>query len=569
MKSGSPEPKQNLTPDSPNGGGDTPSSRGGPALEAELETLKQRLAGAESSLRTMRWVGSAAAALFTAGTIGAVTLAATHSGVSQSDRATIRAPFRVVDAQGKPLLHLDADQNGPQLRLFDRAGEPITSLGATPEGGIFRVSSRGGKGNLQLYADSHGGQITLSGQNQSHPVAWLGSKEEGGGLGIYDAAGSPVAWVTTGKDRRGLSVGDQAGHPVAWLGAAREGGVAVYNRSGKMAAYLTISRGSGSLAVYDPTRKKSSTLTADTDLSGDRVMSGPSIAAAAPANPAAGAKLSHVTMRPQASADPGWLLHRSSTQAVPPAQHPAEHPASMAPPLTGAAHSTQVATTAAASHTPKPAAPLTAIGPENEAGPQGMIGGKPGPAGGVAARAPEEAELTGGGSSAGRARSEQKRALEGTHLDSSIPAASVHHQQKLARAAQPTTTVAPLPAGGDIAGKAPQVHPSGRAATTHRSMRHHRHGRRHHSRRAHHRHSRRQRRSLRGRHHRRHHARHSSHRLARRSSHPGNRAHRLAERTGTPIHPQRLAAGAAGPASPAIATKPQHSPTVALPVDPD
>jgi hypothetical protein len=573
MKSGPPEPTWHVASDKTKGAEATPSSRSGHSIEAELDALKQRLAGAESALQTTRRVGSAGIGMMMVGTAVAVVLATTRSGAERSERTTLRAPFRVVDARGKLLLHLDADQNGTQLSLFDGAGKPVTLLGATPEGGIFRISSRGDRGNLQLYSDAHGGQIALSGQNKARPEVWLGAKEEGGGLGVYDEAGSPVAWITTSKDRRGLSVGDHAGRPVAWLGAAREGGVALYNRSGKTAAYLTISQGSGSLAVYDPAHKKAATLTADTDLS-DHPVPGPAMAAGGPALPAAGGKLTQLATSPRMSTDTGWLLHRNAVPAAPEHRHPAAHQALVAPPLPGAARSPQVALAPqASSPSVKPATSRAVIGPESETGPQGAAGVKPTPAEAGSGQAPVgKTPPAQGESSASTAQPLPNRFLHGTRPGPGTAAGSFALNQKPLLTARPSTSL-DRPHATQTSRPNPswQFHPAGRATTARRSVRRHRHGHRHHTRGAH-RYHRRHRRWLSHSHHRRHHAHRGSRRLARRPLHSrrGKTSHRRAERSGALLRPRHAESAATGGARfSAAAREPKHSSAVTPPTDPD
>src|SRR5436189_847 len=80
-------------------------------MEKRIVDLEQRLARAERLARGM--FVFALAVLF-----GALTLMTARSAETQPRATTVKAPFRVVDDQGKLLLEVGADQERSVLRLF-------------------------------------------------------------------------------------------------------------------------------------------------------------------------------------------------------------------------------------------------------------------------------------------------------------------------------------------------------------------------------------------------------------------------------------------------------------------
>ena len=102
--------------------------------------LQQRLAEAESLMRSTRWLAAIISGIACLVAIGGLALLATRPGQAFGEGSVLKAPFSVVDEQGQVLLHMGLDKDGPQLRLSRPSGDLIGSLGATEEGGSLIVA---------------------------------------------------------------------------------------------------------------------------------------------------------------------------------------------------------------------------------------------------------------------------------------------------------------------------------------------------------------------------------------------------------------------------------------------
>lgn len=142
----------------------TAAPQRGTGLEAQLQELEARLARAEAEIashrRSRRW-------LTLAGALALALLGLTSSRPARTAEtaSTVKAPFRVVDDHGQPLLEV-GKAGIPYLRMFSASRTPAVEIYATKWGG-------------GLNARNQVGRI----------VAVLDTREKGVNLCIYDDQG--------------------------------------------------------------------------------------------------------------------------------------------------------------------------------------------------------------------------------------------------------------------------------------------------------------------------------------------------------------------------------------------
>lgn len=102
----------------------------------------------------------------------------------EAERGTVRAPFFVVDAAGRPLLMVtppDAEISQTSLVLFGPQGHPAVSLSAREEGGFIHSHASTGQPVMGLGPEEgNQGAITIY-NGQGSFAAWLGAKPDGSG----------------------------------------------------------------------------------------------------------------------------------------------------------------------------------------------------------------------------------------------------------------------------------------------------------------------------------------------------------------------------------------------------
>jgi hypothetical protein len=103
-------------------------------MEAELFELKRRLARAERQTRTLL-------ILFFAAIVAGVILTAARPATTQTVSTTVKAPFTVVDDQGRRLVEIGRGNGGDgSVTTFSHRGNfALTSLGSGDSGGQLHI----------------------------------------------------------------------------------------------------------------------------------------------------------------------------------------------------------------------------------------------------------------------------------------------------------------------------------------------------------------------------------------------------------------------------------------------
>lgn len=176
-----------------------------------LLQLDRRLAFAEARVR---WLTRAGVVLIL---LSGGVLAARPAAV-QPELSTVRAPFRVVDDQGRTLLQVDASENRaqpgqrlPRIELFSPVGKRSAGLYVTPGGGTVAVTDWQGEGGASMGAVGSSGILHIL-DRWHEPVVTLRAMEQGGRLEVYTRRGDTLAAVVRAGENGGyLAVHDRSG----------------------------------------------------------------------------------------------------------------------------------------------------------------------------------------------------------------------------------------------------------------------------------------------------------------------------------------------------------------------
>jgi hypothetical protein len=149
-------------------------------MQPELQTLEERLARAERQVRGLRLAFGAMA-------LAAGALLAVRSGETQNPGTVVKAPLKVVDARGQPVVEIAADQfEGRRLRLLGPKGELLAHLGESGAGGgEFSVYGAGSTAGT-LAAESDAASLSLRGKAGKGPTVLLKTTGQGGSLLLND-----------------------------------------------------------------------------------------------------------------------------------------------------------------------------------------------------------------------------------------------------------------------------------------------------------------------------------------------------------------------------------------------
>jgi hypothetical protein len=222
-------------------------------MEDRLAVLEARLVRAERRSRTMFGMG----ALFA----GAGLLAMAAPALTQQAAAptVVRAPFRVVDEDGKLLLEIARDRDGAALRLRNAAGGTAAILWADAAGGNINLINAAGKPSVSMTTrdDNAGGEIAVCNKDGT-TLGSLFAREDGAGgnLRINNASGKNVGALFARSDGAGgnFTVYDRNGGSAAAIIARPDGtggDMAVYHKSGKVVGAIFAAAESGHLVVRD------------------------------------------------------------------------------------------------------------------------------------------------------------------------------------------------------------------------------------------------------------------------------------------------------------------------------
>lgn len=182
----------------------------------------------------------------------------------------LKAPFEVVDSQGKTILLVqDKDSEKTQLPrgayIYSQSGKPVVDLSATTlNGGGGRVrttsedeqtySAMGAVANVAIVGTYKGGKrTTMIGTDEENPgvlkvyredgqraAATLEQKAQGGELNVFGTGDKPVASIQNDAGDGKLWINDKGGQPVAGVFASDNGGVVKVMKSGEANTYTAI-----------------------------------------------------------------------------------------------------------------------------------------------------------------------------------------------------------------------------------------------------------------------------------------------------------------------------------------
>lgn len=201
----------------------------------EFDQLEARLAAAEREIEALKKTrrGAAVRGAFAWGACGLAVAAALFAGarpaITQEDGMTVKAPFRVVTPAGKPVATINADNEGPFIRLFNATDGTSMLLWSDKDGGNIAVKNAAGKniGELISRSDGAGGNLRVLDKEGRNVVSMFARSDgSGGNLTVYNTAGKSVFAAFARSDNKGGDMGlyDKDGKNVAAMFARNEGG---------------------------------------------------------------------------------------------------------------------------------------------------------------------------------------------------------------------------------------------------------------------------------------------------------------------------------------------------------
>jgi hypothetical protein len=209
--------------------------------------LAQRLEAAEREIGQLRKAQSKAGVyrVFTVGAcalgVVAAVLAGARPAITQDAGTTVKAPFSVVTNDGKRVLFVDADNEGPFIRLFNSAGQTAMLAWSDKDGGNMALKNAAGKniGEWLSRSDGAGGNLrVLDKEGKSVVSLFARSDNAGGNLTVYNNQGKSVFAAFARGDNAGgdLGVYDREGKTVAAMFARGEGGgvMQIYDAGGNV-----------------------------------------------------------------------------------------------------------------------------------------------------------------------------------------------------------------------------------------------------------------------------------------------------------------------------------------------
>jgi hypothetical protein len=208
----------------------------------ESHQLEARIAAAEREIEVLKKAqrSTAVRGAFAWGACGlavaAALFAGARPGITQEEGMTVKAPFRVVTPDGKPVATINSDNEGPFIRMFNAAGGTSMLMWADKDGGNIAVKNAAGKniGEMISRSDGAGGNLRVLDKEGKNAVSMFARSDgSGGNLAVYNDAGKNVFAAFARSDNRGGDIG-------------------VYDREGKsVGALFARSEGGGVLQIYD------------------------------------------------------------------------------------------------------------------------------------------------------------------------------------------------------------------------------------------------------------------------------------------------------------------------------
>jgi len=157
-------------------------------MNNEIKNLKREI-------QLLRRVGLAALM-----TILAVFLCAAKPQIP-GKHTTVRAPFHVVDRNGRTSVVIDVPEGKPCLRLYDDKGGVAAILSSNRDGGNLTINNKSGTAVVRVTALPEGGLVGIT-DNTGTARVYVKSSETGGLVDVRDNNGS-VGVVLGGGDHGG------------------------------------------------------------------------------------------------------------------------------------------------------------------------------------------------------------------------------------------------------------------------------------------------------------------------------------------------------------------------------
>ena len=201
-------------------------------LETRIAAVEKELASLKRS-RLFAWSASALA-------VAAALFAGARPAITQEGGMTVKAPFHVITAAGKPIVTINSDAEGPFVRLFGANDNPAMMLWADKNGGNLVIKNTGGQNIAEMVSrsDGAGGNLRVL-DRFGNAQASMAARADGAGgnIAVYNATGKSVFSAFPRTDNRG-------------------GEVSVYDKDGKsVGAIFARSEGGGVLQIYDANQK--------------------------------------------------------------------------------------------------------------------------------------------------------------------------------------------------------------------------------------------------------------------------------------------------------------------------
>ena len=150
-------------------------------MNERLERLEQELTA------TRRRLGQVQIA-FALAVVAGLCIGWVRPAVTQGKDTTVKAPFTVVDDDGRPVLEITARKHGGGLTVFNQAGKGVAAMAAVADGGGLFVDNNNVESDgpvASLEATKWGGRLLIY-QNNGDPVAGVIVDRGGGKLLLFD-----------------------------------------------------------------------------------------------------------------------------------------------------------------------------------------------------------------------------------------------------------------------------------------------------------------------------------------------------------------------------------------------
>ena len=185
----------------------------GPVRDQRLELLERRLASAERELAAGRRRGRRTSGVALASICGAL-LMAFRVPAAGPEPLTVKAPFVVLDAAGRPLVSVgEGDDGGRGVYVNNNTGEPVAGLFVAHETGQVRVAAQGGTaaGSATMWVTEDGlPRIALEGVGGAQLVDLGVADNKQTQLNVYNRAGENIARVGEQANGAGMLMASSA-----------------------------------------------------------------------------------------------------------------------------------------------------------------------------------------------------------------------------------------------------------------------------------------------------------------------------------------------------------------------